>query len=135
MEKYLSYLMAADGIKDSELKSLDIEIIEKDSDGDRNIKIPGNKLSQYFDLVKSGLNLGFWNEVIGEKEIIFIFKFKDGNIEEYKLSQDSEKEISQLCSQFNDDPLEKTSNVYKYISGNKFYHDFMVEHYPDMINR
>lgn len=30
---------------------------------------------------------------------------------------------------------EKTANVYKYISDNKFYHDFMMEHYADLINR
>lgn len=78
---------------------------------------------------------GFWNEIVGEKEIIFVFKFKDGSVKEYELSLEIEKEVSILCSEFTGEPLDKTANVYKYISGNKFYHDFMMEHYADMINR
>ena len=135
MAYYLSFLMSADHIQDSQLKALDIEIVEKASDGDRKLKIPLKSLSQYLDLIKTGLTPGFWNEVVGPKEITFIFKFKDGTIEEYKLSSETEIEISKLCTQFNNDPLEKTSNIYRYISGNNFYHDFMVEHYSDSINR
>src|SRR3989338_6640877 len=131
---YLSYLMGT-SVQDSDLEALNIEIVEKDSDGDRKLKIPDANLSAYLYLVKSGLNPGFWNEVIGEKEIIFTFKFKDGTIKEYKLSPENEGEIDKLCAEFNNEPPEKTQNVYKYLSENSFYHDFMVEHYSDMINR
>lgn len=132
---YLSYLMGADNIQDTELESLGVEIEEKKSDGDRMLVIPNEKLSRYIELMKAKLTNGFWNEIVGEKEIIFIFKFKDGHAKEYKLSPETEKEIAGLCSEFNGDAPEKTANVYKYISGNKFYHDFMMEHYADMINR
>ncbi len=135
MSYYLSYLMGAEKIEDKELEDLNIKIENKDSDGDRSIKIPEEKLSQYIELVKNKLTEGFWNEIIGEKEILFIFKFKNGNIKEYKLSPENEQEIDKLCAEFNNEPPEKTANVYKYISDNKFYHDFMVEHYSDMINR
>jgi len=131
---YLSYLMGT-SVQDSDLEALNIEIIEKDSDGDRSLKIPANNLDAYLSLLKTGLNPGFWNEVVGEKEIIFVFKFKDGTLKEFKLSPENEKEISEFCTQFNNDPIEKTSNVYKYISANKFYHDFIIEHYADLINR
>lgn len=127
--------MGAEKIEDKELEDLNIKIENKDSDGDRSIKIPEEKLSQYIELVKNKLTEGFWNEIIGEKEILFIFKFKNGNIKEYKLSPENEQEIDKLCAEFNNEPPEKTANVYKYISDNKFYHDFMVEHYSDMINR
>jgi len=40
MSHYVSFLMGADGIQDSQLQDLGIEIIEKDSDGDRKLKIP-----------------------------------------------------------------------------------------------
>ena len=43
----------------------------------RKLKIPAANLSAYLYLVRSGLNPGFWNEVIGAQEIIFVFKFKD----------------------------------------------------------
>ena len=127
--------MGADNIKDIQLEALDIKIEERDSDGDRKLKIPSEKLAEYFELIRSGLSPGFWNEVVGFEEIVFIFKFKDGNIKEYKLSSENEKEISELCTQFNNDPIEKTANVYKYISDNSFYHDFMVERYSNLINR
>lgn len=133
--KYLSFLMGASGVQDSDLEALDIEIVEKDSDGDRKLKIPAVNLSVYLSLVKSGLNPGFWNEVVGSEQILFLFKFKDEKIKEYKLSPETESEIDKLCAEFNNETPDKTANVYKYLSENKFYHDFMIEHYRDMINR
>src|SRR3990172_8163020 len=70
--------------------------------------------------IKMKMTTGFWNEIVGEREIIFIFKFKDGKIKEYKLSPANEQEISDLCESFNDEPPRKAANVYKYISENKF---------------
>lgn len=131
----LSFLMAGKDIQDQELKDLGIEVVEKDLDDDRKLKIPPEKQSAYLNLVKSKLAPGFWNEVVSDKEIIFIFKFKDGAIKQLTLSPETEKEISELCTQFNNDPIEKTKNVYKYISENSFYHDFMLKHYSDLIDR
>ncbi|MBI2446813.1 MAG: hypothetical protein HYV51_03305 [Parcubacteria group bacterium] len=127
--------MGTEKIEDKELEDFGIKIENKDSDGDRSIKIPEEKLSQYIELIKNKLTKGFWNEIIGAKEIVFIFKFKDGSIKEYELSPENEQEIDKLCAEFNNEPPDKTANVYKYISDNKFYHDFMIEHYSDMINR
>lgn len=132
---YLSYLMGAENIEDKELTDLCISIEEKKIDGDRTLKIPDDKLSVYIELMKTKLNNGFWNEMIGEKEIIFVFKLKDGSIKEYRLSPENEQEIDNLCAELNNEPPEKTSNVYKYISDNKFYHEFMMEHYSELINR
>ncbi len=126
--------MGADKITDEQLEGLGVGI-EKDSDGDKKLKIPSEKLGEYIELIKSGLNLGFWNEMVGAEEIIFVFKFKDGNVKEYKLSVENEAEIAKLCSEFAGESPDKTKNVYKYISGNSFYHDFMIEHYSDLINR
>ena len=131
---YLSYLMGAKKIENKDLVNLGIQIEETKSDGDRTLNIPDDRLPEYIELVKNRLDNGFWNEIVGDKEIIFIFKFKDGSIKEYKLSQNNEKEISLLCSKLNGDLLEKTANVYRYISGNRFYKDFMMEHYADLIN-
>lgn len=130
MNIYLSYLMGAGKITDEQLAGLGVEIVEK-----KKLKIPAEKLQGYIDLIKTCLNPGFWNEVIGAEEIIFVFKFKDETIKEFKLSIENESEIAKLCSEFANESPEKTKNVYKYISENSFYHDFMMEHYADLINR
>ena len=135
MTNNLSYIMGAENIQDTELECLAIEIKDRTPDGDRMLVIPDKKLPKYIELIKIKLTEGFWNEIIGEKNIIFIFKFKDGSIKEYKLSPENEQEIDKLCAEFNNELPDKTANVYKYISDNKFYHDFMIEHYDDMIDR
>ena len=127
--------MGALNIPDKDISDLGIEIVEEKDDGDRTLKVPEDQLSAYIDLVKLKLDNGFWNEIVGEKEIIFIFKFKDGFVKEYKLTPKIEAEISKLCSEFTGTPIEKTANVYEYISENKFYHDFMMENYSNLINR
>lgn len=127
--------MGAENITDKDLIDLDIEIVETKDDGDRTLKISVEKLLEYVELIKSKLTNGFWNEIVGEKEIIFIFKFKDGSTKEYELSPENEKEISALCSEFANIQKDKIVNIYKFISDNKFYGDFMMEHYTELINR
>ncbi len=127
--------MGADNIEDKELINLGVSIEETKADGDRTLKIPDYSLSGYIELMKTKLNNGFWNEMVEEKEIIFVFKLKDGSIKEYRLSPENEQEVDNLCAELNNEPPEKTANVYKYISDNKFYHDFMMNHYADLINR
>ena len=131
----LSYLMGAEAIQDKELENVGIEIKGRTTDGDRMLVITNDQLPSYINLVKDKLTHGFWNEIVGEKDIIFLFKFKDGSTKEYQLSTENEKEINDLCIEFNHEPPDLTPNVYKYISENKFYHDFMMEHHADMISR
>lgn len=132
---YLSFLMSGPKITDDELVALDISIENKDADGDRSLKIPEEKLSEYIELVKEKLDVGFWNETVGPDKVFFIFKLNDGSIKQFTLSDENEREIGKLCSKFNGDSEEKTANVYKYISGNKLYTDFMRENYSNQINR
>lgn len=132
---YLSFLMGGSEITDQELTDLGIEIVEKESDGDRKLKIPAENIKAYFIIIKEKLSPGFWNEVVGEKEISFVFKFKDGSIKEFNLSLENEAEIDKLAAEFVGKPLGDESNVYKWLSENYFYHDFMLEHYKDLINR
>lgn len=132
---YLSYLMGADQITDQDLQNLNIEIADRAESGSRMLKIPDNNISAYKELIKEKLNNGFWNEMIGENNISFIFKFKDGTTKEIALSPETESEIDKLCAEFNNETPDKTANVYKYLSENEFYHDFMHQHYSDMINR
>lgn len=127
--------MGAENIQDQELESLNIEIVDNTESDSRKLKIPKESLSSYIEHIKTKLNKGFWNEIIGSEQILFIFKLPDGTIKEYKLSPSNEAEIDQLCAELNNEPPDKTANVYKYISDNDFYHEFMLEHYADLINR
>ena len=132
---YLSYLMGADKISDQDLTNLGIEIAEKTDSGSRKLKIPSEKIEGYKNLIREKMAAGFWNEFLDENNIHFIFKFKNGEIKEYILSPENEQEIDKICAELNNEPPEKTANVYKYISDNDFYHDFMMEHYKEMIER
>lgn len=127
--------MGAGDIQNKDLEALNIKFNERVESGSRKLEIPQENLSQYIELVKAKLDKGFWNEIVGSREIIFIFKFKDGSVKEYKLSVENEAEIDKLCAVFNNEPPDKIANVYKYLSENDFYHDFILEHYSDQINR
>ncbi len=133
MPYYLSYLMGATKIQDKELQDLGIEIVGKSKSGSRKLQIPATTLIGYSSLIKKKLSKGFWNEVIGSESIKFIFKYKDGKTKEYTLSSYNEAEIGKLFSEFNGDSLDKTANVYKYISENDFYRDFVIEHYSNFL--
>lgn len=132
---YLSYLMGAEKISNDELASLGIEIVETTPKGDRKLKIPASAIAKYEKLIKEKMTAGFWNEYIGKKEIKFIFKLETDEIKEYLLSPENEQEIDDLCAKLNNEPPDKTANVYKYISENDFYRDFMHAHYQEMIER
>lgn len=135
MKTHLSYLMGAEKITDTELQELGVKIVDKTKSGSRTLRIPDAAYSSYVELVKEKLSLGYWNEIVSPDQIFFIFKFADGHIEEYTLSPNNETQIDMLCAEFNNESPDKTANVYKYISENEFYHDLMVKHYSDMINR
>ena len=135
MDQYLSYLMGGEDISDGDLTTLNIKIVDRTPEGYRMLKVPPAALNKYKELVRQKMTPGFWNEIVGSQEIIFLFRFKDGVIKEYVLSPDNEKEIDTLCAEFNNEPLDKTANVYKSIAENSFYHDFMLKHYAGFIDR
>lgn len=52
-----------------------------------------------------------------------------------KLSLENETEIDRLGAEFNNQPVDRHPNVYKWLSENEFYRDFMLDHYSGLINR
>lgn len=134
MAHSLSYLMGAGEISDGDLEKIGAEIKEKRSSGSRKLVIPNESLPRYVEAIKEKLTPGFWNEIVGEK-IHFIFKFADGSTREFDLSPNNEKEIDNLCAVFNNKTPNPVPNVYKYLLDNSFYHDLILEYYPDLINR
>ena len=85
--------MGAEDIKDDELEAFGVEIVKQTDSGSRSLKISENGLPTYINLVKEKLTKGFWNEIVGPKEILFIFKFEDGHIEEFILSPEINKGV------------------------------------------
>lgn len=127
--------MGANKISDQELTALGVEIVDKTDSESRKLKIPSESIETYKSLIQEKMTSGFWNEFLDENNIHFIFKYENGDVEEYTLSPKNENKIDALCAKLNNEPPEKTANVYKYISDNDFYHDFMMEHYREMIER
>lgn len=129
MKNHLSYLMGASSATDQELEDLGIKIVGKSESGSHKLEVPTSALGDYKLYVKAHLKPGFWNEVVGTESILFIFKHKDGKIEELEYSAANKEKIGQLCSEFNGDPIEKTSKVLEYLAGNEFYSDYIRKYY------
>lgn len=118
---YLSFLMGADAISDRELTELGAKILKGANTPFRGLLVPGGSLPAYKALVREKLAPGFWNDILGRQEILFIFKLKDGSVRELVLSDATRPEIARLCSSLNNDPIEKTSDMPLYLAGNPFY--------------
>ncbi len=125
--EYLSFLMGASAISDEELRGLGVEILEGVGSDIRGLCIPESSLDSYVELIRRKLPPGFWNDIVGRTTVFFIFKMGDGAVKELVYSPGNRAEISRLCSRINGDPIEKTSDVLRYMATNGFYRDAMVE--------
>ena len=123
--EYLSLLMGARGISDVDLESLGIEILQRFGP-DRGLRVPGNRVTRYKQLVRKRMTPGFWNDLVGRDAIYFLFKLADGTVKEFTLSEGNKDEIAVLCSALNGDPIEKTRDLLRYFASNPFYRDAMV---------
>jgi hypothetical protein len=125
--EYLSFLMGADAIGDAELTALGVEIVRGAGSPFRGLLIPEASLSAYKKLVREKLTAGFWNDILGRQSVYFIFKLADGTVREFTLSEDTRSEIARFCSSLNKDPIEKTSDMPRYLAGNPFYRELIEE--------
>jgi hypothetical protein len=124
--EYLSFLMAAPDISNEELSRLGIEILETHGSGIRGLRIPGSGLPGYKALIRERMKLGFWNEMVGRDEMIFLFKLSDGTLKELHYSEKTRDEIARLCTDLNKDPIERTSDMPRYLAGNPFYREVAI---------
>ncbi|MCA9383876.1 hypothetical protein KC909_05940, partial [Candidatus Dojkabacteria bacterium] len=120
-------------IEDEELMELGIIITGISDSGSRKLQIPDDSLEKYKELIRLKMNKGFWNDIIGTDEIIFIFKLED-EIIEMVLTEDNRLKIAKLCSELNGDPIENTSQIFRYLAGNDFYSGFLRQFYPQEYN-
>ena len=129
--EYLSFLMGADAIADRELTHLGINVLKGAGSPFRGLLIPESSLAAYRALVRQKITPGFWNDIVGRQDVLFIFKLADGTIKELALSEATRPEIARLCSSLNKDPIEKTSDMPRYLSGNPFYRELIAAFHPD----
>ena len=97
-----SYVMGANNISQKDLESIGVFVKEKTKDGDYKVEIPEQSLSAFEALIKKKMEPGFWNEYIA-KEIVFIFKHKDGKIERLVLNDKNVGRIDRLACEFNNE--------------------------------
>lgn len=126
---YLSYLMGADSITDEDLERAGVKIVERFDSGIRGVEVPDSAADRYKELVRQSLSPGYWNELVGPHDIVFLFKSEDGSVEEIPYSAQTEQRIARLCAQYNNDPLEATSDIPRYLSGNSFYRELIARFY------
>ena len=129
--EYLSFLMGADAIADDELTHLGIDVLQGAGSPFRGLLIPKKSLAAYRALVRQKITPGFWNDIVGRQDVFFIFKLADGTIRELALSEATRSEIAQLCSSLKKDPIEKTSDMPRYLSGNPFYRELIDVFHAD----
>jgi hypothetical protein len=120
-DEYLSFLMGADAIADHELTNLGVKILKGAGTSFRGLLIPEGCLAAYRALIRDKITPGYWNDILGRQEILFIFKLADSTIRELTLSEATRSEIAHLCSLLNKDPIEKTSDMLQYLAANPFY--------------
>jgi hypothetical protein len=127
--EHLSFLMGADAITDDALTNLGVKILERYGSASRGLLVPAASLSLYSALVRERLSAGFWNEIVGRQQILFIFKLPDGTVREVAVSEATSSEIAQLCSSLNGDPIVKTSDLPRYLSGNPLHEELIAAFY------
>jgi hypothetical protein len=124
-DEYLSFLMGADAIADEELSDIGVRILSGAGTPFRGLLVPEGALPAYQALIRKKLTPGYWNDILGRQEILFVFKLTDGTIAEFTLSESTLPEVARLCSSLNNDPVEKTSNMAQYLGANPFYRDLV----------
>lgn len=108
-----SYVMGIQNINELKENGFNIESNEKNY----MITFSDDKIVIFENFIIENLENGFWNEYLG-KNIVFIFKFKDGSVKKYILDEYNEKEILNLCCNFAEC---KFSSIMNMLKSNKFY--------------
>lgn len=108
-----SYLMGINNI--NILKQNDFEI--KSFGNNYGVIFEDNKIKFFEKYICETMENGFWNEYLG-KDKVFIFKFKNGEINKYQLNKNNEKEILKLCCEFADFKFESIEEM---LRDNRFY--------------
>lgn len=115
------------GVEEAPLKKLGIKIIEKTNKGFFKIKIPFEKLEEYKEFIRKNMKPDFWNEFSTKNGFYFIFKHKNGKMEEMKLNEKTNNIIDKYGMIFNGEKTKKNpENVYNWLAENDFYKELLI---------
>lgn len=92
----ISFIMGTDDIIKSKLDSIDA-VYDIEDYKYYLTKIPKAELRKYETIISEYLKPGFWNEYIGDN-VVFIFKTLDNQILRYEWTDETEKELLNLCN-------------------------------------
>jgi leucyl-tRNA synthetase len=126
-EQSYSFVM---GVDEEDLNKLGITVVEKTESGFFKITIPFDRLEEYKIFIREWMRPGFWNEFSTNNGFYFIFKHKDGHLEEMELNTETNDLIDRYGMTFNDKSENETpENVYTWLSANSFYKNILI--HPD----
>lgn len=108
-----SYVMGVDNVETLDRSKFDIEEI----DGDYGISFDDAYIEDFEDFIVENLRPTYWNEYLGE-EIVFIFKFGNGEIKRIVRDDVNDEEILELCRKFSGVDFEDVDTM---LSDNSFY--------------
>jgi len=126
-DKSLSFIMGMDEVSDDIFKKNDVEIIKKTEEGFLKVLIPFVKLNEYKNLIRKKMAVGFWNEFSTKNGFYFIFKHKDGKLEEFELNSKTNDIIDKYGMIFNnEEPNRPALDVYTWLAENDFYKNILI---------
>ncbi len=126
-----SYVM---GVEKEELEKLGVEITRESKDGEYEVFIPKNRLVDYQKMIRTKIKPGYWNEFSTDRGFYFIFKHKNGQIEEQLLTDESNGRIDQLTKDLNGQGSEiDPRNIYSWLAENEFYRDLLIHEEPGVL--
>jgi leucyl-tRNA synthetase len=124
LHESFSYVM---GVSEKEITKLGVKIVEKTKNGFFKIKIPFSKLKDYKIFIRKNLANGFWNEFSTSEGFYFIFKHKNGKVEEFELNEKTNDIIDKYGMTFNnEEPKDVPENVYCWLAQNDFYKELLI---------
>ena len=128
---YLSFLMGADAIADDELTHLGINILKGAGSPFRGLLIPESTLAAYRALVRQKITPGFWNDIVGRPGCPLHLQARRRHHQEAGAPRRQRGPIRRRCSSLNKDPIAKTSDMPRYLSGNPFYRELIAAFHAD----
>ncbi|MFO0971349.1 MAG: class I tRNA ligase family protein [Candidatus Saccharimonadales bacterium] len=125
-----SYIMGQKNITEEDIRGIG-GIVDKVTDsGSLCATFPKSATQQFEALITEKMEPGFWNEYIGD-EIVFIFKHKDGRIERFILSEETNDAIRKLGNAFNNQEDDPCVRVEDWLNNNEWYKDCILNQVQD----
>ncbi len=117
-----TYIMGQKNITESDIASLGGRVEPVTNSGHLCVEFPVAKAAEFEELINEKMEPGFWNEYLTNEKVVFIFKYKDGGLERFELSDDNAHQICVLGNQFNNQPEpQPDETAWQWLENNSWY--------------